>query len=380
MSRRRVLLFIIADRPSLLAAKGEMISRYYNPGDYFDEVHLLSTTSDAADPARLALTVGRARLFIHRLWKRGDLWQMAASPLLKRLWAARVVDLARQIRPDIVRSGDRYTAYLAAHARKALSIPHLVSLHTHRPDAIGHLRPGLHRALLRYEAGCARAAIGAADAVVIVYESIRDYALGCGARRIELIYNVISPDLHLPKSTYDLGSPPRLVSVGRLLPRKMPLNAVLALRYVDAEMLVIGTGPGEGLLRETARRAGLAGKVRFCPAMPNSEVCASLLSGDVFVAQTKYPEFPKTIMEALWLGVPVVVNRDQSIPVPEFGGDWVSRVDDTPEGYAAGLQRLLSDDTVRESLGRNGRRFAEITFDPRVMEERQVALYRELVA
>lgn len=45
------LLVIISDRLSHIIKKGELIDRYYNPGDLFKHVHILMTNSD-----RLMLT------------------------------------------------------------------------------------------------------------------------------------------------------------------------------------------------------------------------------------------------------------------------------------------------------------------------------------
>lgn len=100
------LLYIMADRPSLLAEKGELPERYYNPGDLFDEVHLLTTSSDATDAALLRGVGGSATLHIHRLWSASGLVNVALSPILRRRWTSRVIDLARKIKPDLVRSGE----------------------------------------------------------------------------------------------------------------------------------------------------------------------------------------------------------------------------------------------------------------------------------
>jgi len=114
--------------------------------------------------------------------------------------------------------------------------------------------------------------------------------------------------------------------------------------------------------------------------MDNQELCRRLTDYDLFAVHTDYPEIPKTVMEALWLGLPVVINRDQVRPVPELSGDWVERVDNSVEGYGAAMRRLFDDDDERAALGRRGRRYAEATFAPRTAEGRQADVYRELLA
>ena len=47
------LLVIIPDRLSLLVRKGEVTSRYYNPGNLFRHVDILMTNDDRPDPDAL---------------------------------------------------------------------------------------------------------------------------------------------------------------------------------------------------------------------------------------------------------------------------------------------------------------------------------------
>ena len=82
-------------------------------------------------------------------------------------------------------------------------------------------------------------------------------------------------------------------------------------------------------------------------------------------------------MEALWLGVPVVVNEDQSRPVPELDGQWVRRVVNSADGYGDAVGELLEDACERQELGRRGREFAETTFHPAGAEAIAAELYAE---
>ena len=61
------LLVIIPDALSGLVNKGEITPRYYNPGNLFDEVHILMTNDDQVKPEDMQRTVGEARLYLHNL-------------------------------------------------------------------------------------------------------------------------------------------------------------------------------------------------------------------------------------------------------------------------------------------------------------------------
>lgn len=373
-------MFIVADRLSQLVAKGEISAGYYNPGDFFDEVHLLTTSNDRVDPGSLQTTAGRAQLHVHRLWSGSDLINTVLTPLIESEWVRRATALAARIQPDLIRTGDRLTGYLGSRIRQRLNTPHIVSLHSHRDDQCARVKWGPRRALLEFEKRYHRAALSTADAVVIVYRSLMDYASLYGAQRIECIYNVVCPQQSQPKQSYELSTPVRIISVGRQIPGKVPDQLILAMKQVEGHLLLIGDGPVHPHLRTLVREHGLERKVEFQPIRDNARLCAELPQYDLFAVHSDYPGIPKAVMEALWLGLPVIVNDAQRAPVPEFEGPWMMRVDNSPDGYAGALNSLIEDADKRSHLGREARAFAAATFDPRAMERRMVDLYSEFVS
>src|SRR5690348_9086249 len=131
------LLVLIPDRISDVLKKGEYQPRYYNPGEIFDEVHILSTTEDNPDLEELQRTVGRARLFVHFYRDNPSLIKYRPEALRilgLRRWARSGVEVVRGIAPDLIRChGADWNAYLASRAKRALEIPYVVSLHIN-PD------------------------------------------------------------------------------------------------------------------------------------------------------------------------------------------------------------------------------------------------------
>ena len=205
------------------------------------------------------------------------------------------------------------------------------------------------------------------------------YANNYGARRVECIYNIICPQQESTKATYQLGQRVNVISVGRQIPRKLVSQLILAVQLVEARLLLVGNGIAHEQLRSLVRIHGLESQVEFMQSMDNATLCERLPAFDLFAVHTEYPEFPKSILEALWVGLPVIVNENQSLVVPELQGDWVYRVEDTAAGYAGAIEHLMNSDIDREQLGRRGRDYAKRTFDPRVMEQRVTKLYAELI-
>src|SRR5215213_1373875 len=102
---RRTLMVIVSEAVSDWLDKGEVVDRYYNPGELFDEVHLVLTNDDRPDRARLQRLVGRARAEVHNRPLPEGVFRrtLGYRPRLLRPWTAGVAVLARRVRPDLVR-------------------------------------------------------------------------------------------------------------------------------------------------------------------------------------------------------------------------------------------------------------------------------------
>ena len=103
MSESR-LMVLIPDRLSDLVSKGEVTERYYNPGNLFDEVHLVMTNDDRPDPVALQKMVGNARLFLHNLpdSRKAFMPTLGWRPWLLGPWTAKALSLAQTVRPVLI--------------------------------------------------------------------------------------------------------------------------------------------------------------------------------------------------------------------------------------------------------------------------------------
>lgn len=389
-SRAQRLMVIVPDRISDILAKGEYQPNYYNPGELFEEVHLVTTTDDRPDLAALQRTVGKARLVVEQLpddpsivARRWRSW--FRNPL--EGWARRGVDIARRVRPQLVRChGADWNAFLASRIKRALGVPYLVSLHIN-PDVnpvrrivAAHLTPEQARHNAFYE-HIEHEGLRHADLVMPVYRSILPYLARHGITRVEVCYNVLNGRKLRQKASYARGVPFRIISVGRLIPEKNPEHLIRGLARLDGvELLVVGDGSCRHALEQLAAALGVERRVRFQPAIPNDELCEMLPRFDLFAVHTDYWELNKSVLEALLTGLPVVINRPRGDPVPELdGADFVRLVDNTTESYAAAIDDLMHDDAGREALGRRAYARARAQWGPEQAEAKVVEIYRRVM-
>ncbi|MBF0137044.1 MAG: glycosyltransferase family 4 protein [Magnetococcales bacterium] len=379
------LLVIIPDRLSHLIKKGEVTSRYYNPGNCFAEVHILLTNDDQPDLSMVQKMVGDARLHLHNLPIREFLRRQGWHPLVLHKWRAEGVALARQIKPVMIRThGAWLNGWLGVRIATTLAIPMVVSLHIN-PDVDTRQRvpwwPHWRRRILhQIELYFEKVTLRGADRVLPVYEPIRSYALRRGARHIQVCYNFLNPDHIGKKQDYRLHTPPRLISVGRQIAEKNPANIIRALaRLPQGELTLVGDGPLHDTLRQVARECQIEDRVTFLPSVANDALCRMLPDFDLFVTHSEYWEISKATLEALLTGLPIIQNHRLGDPVPELQGDWVVLVNNTVAAYEQAITRLLDDDAARTALGRRAWQHAQERYAPVKTEKVFADLYRSLL-
>jgi glycosyltransferase involved in cell wall biosynthesis len=383
------LMVIIPDRLSELVAKGEVVPRYYNPGNVFRRVHLVLTVDDAPDPALVQPMIGNAQLTLHSFPSglRTLLLSVGWRPALLGRWAAPIVDLARRVRPQLVRChGNHLNAFAAAEIRRRLGIPFLISLHCN-PDEDMYFR-GTRKGPLRWRMlGRAIKSVEfrstrEAELVLPVYSPIVDYLERHGVRRYEVVYNAVGYGVE-PKRSYALdGNRVLAVCVGRQQSQdKDPSPILEALADVpEATLVLLGGGDLHERLRARAAALGLGDRVTFYKALPNAEVMRLLARADLFVYSTFMAEVSKAVIEAALTGLPIIHNERAGGAPAELVGPHVLLVPNTREAYRDALRRLASDAGLRESLGRAAREYALAHWSPEKTEGRVAAIYRAVVA
>ena len=376
------LMVIIPHSLSGLVKKGEVIDRYYNPGNLFRQVHLVLANDDKPDVSFMRRMVGDAELHIHNVptGPRFFLRTLAWRPFLVRRWAAKVSQVAAQVRPQLIRChGAFYNAFAASEIKRRLGIPYVVSLHTNPDQSLGLSWP--NRIQWRFLDGIARKALRDADLVMPVYEGIRPYVERLGAPRVDVAYNVVNPSAIVEKARYAIGENVRIVSVGRLVEGKSPERIIRAVAGLPTTTLkIIGDGPLHDHLQALTRREGVADRVEIIRSLPNDRLCRLLADCDVFAVCIEKWGISKVVLEAFLTGLPVIINRPDSMYVPEITSQIALLVDNTSEGYRAGLEKLILDGGLREFLGRAGQRRARENWDPTVTEANYVRIYREILA
>lgn len=193
------------------------------------------------------------------------------------------------------------------------------------------------------------------------------------------------------------GDRPRIVSVGRLVPRKGFDTVIRALPRVPGAELVIVGGPAQADLAEDAEaqqlqrlaaELGVADRVRLLGAVTRAEMPALLRSADVVACTPWYEPFGIVPLEAMACGVPVVataVGGIRDTVVDGVTGRLVPPKD--PRLLGEAIATLLYDHRRRRTLGEAGRERARARYtwdrvaaDTERIYEKLVPVRREVSA
>jgi glycosyltransferase involved in cell wall biosynthesis len=187
------------------------------------------------------------------------------------------------------------------------------------------------------------------------HSTIREHARrGIKAPMTHLPYFLPHDYTGLPSAPVPSSARPYVAAAGRLEKIKGFQDVIDVMhRLPGLDLRIAGSGQYEAALRESAR--GLD-NVHFEGRLDAARV-AALFRGAraVVVPSLVYETFGYVVLEAFAERTPVVVRNLGALPelVDESQGGLVF---DAPETLVAWLQRLATDDELRDSLGENGLR------------------------
>jgi glycosyltransferase involved in cell wall biosynthesis len=185
----------------------------------------------------------------------------------------------------------------------------------------------------------------------------RERLLGMGVAPDRIEVSVQSADVAACQAAADrrpsYSGPPRILSVGRLVPDK---NQALLIRAFAAagsegELLLCGEGPREESLRREAER--LDAPVRFLGYVPPAELPELYAQADALALVSTYEPFGVAVREAAAARLPIVCSRIAGAAGDvAVEGENALLVDPADEpGVAEALRLLLTDGDLRARLG-----------------------------
>jgi glycosyltransferase involved in cell wall biosynthesis len=280
-------------------------------------------------------------------------------------------------RPNLVSTHTAKAGWIGRAACAHLGLP---VLYTPHGWSIGGRVPAAHGLFFRL---AEKAAARWASGIVCVSRYERELALRAGIagpEKLHVIYNGVQ-DIPATLRADTASSPVRIVSIARLEPPKdhrTLLEALAALRSRDWELELIGGGPLEREARELAAALGIAGRVHLSGYQPDPAV--ALARAQIFVLSSRSEGFPRSVLEAMRAGLPVVASDVGGVSEAVSEGiNGLLVPPGQPEALSGALEKLIADASERQRLGAAARRIYEGRFRFERMLQETMELYDTVV-
>lgn len=293
-------------------------------------------------------------------------------------------------RPDVVHAHFWMSGLAALAARRVQPVPVVQTYH-----ALGSVKRRCQRerdTSLPVRVPLERALGRAVDRVIAqcrdeLGELVR---LGVPRVRISVVPSGVDADHFSPHGPSEPRDPrrARILSVGRLVPRKGFDDVIRSLRLVPRTECVIVGGPPQAeldrepeavRLRELARGCRVADRVCLVGAVPREEMPRWYRSADVVACAPWYEPFGLTPLEAMACGVPVVATAVGGLTdtvVDGLTGDLVPPRD--PAALGRALRAIITDPVRRLGYATAGVDRARQVYTWERTATRLAAVYAEI--
>ncbi len=218
-----------------------------------------------------------------------------------------------------------------------------------------------------------------ADEIIVTSQSIKDFIVekyNIKAQKIMRIPNYVDTDVFKPFEIVKHEG--RVLFVGRLDKEKNLFSLIEAVKGLDMELVLIGKGPLEVALKTKVKEEGLENVV-FAGVIPNERLPGELNKATIFALPSIYEGNPKTLLEAMACGLPVigtdVVGINEVIRHTENG--YLCGI--SAEAIKEAILDVMSDEKISKRMGGNARREIVKNYSLKALAEKELGLMEELL-
>jgi glycosyltransferase involved in cell wall biosynthesis len=297
-----------------------------------------------------------------------------------------LVEEFRERRPSIVHAWQDSTSIKVGIAAMIAGVPSIVLASRNvAPIHFTYYQDYMHPAYR---------ALAVVDSIIFINNSnagVESYTqwLGLQSERFDVVRNGV--DLTNLKMVEDkkylsyrrsLGIPDEALVVGsifRFWSEKRPMlwlksAKLMAERFNDVHFLIIGDGPMRNEMEIFVKNNGLSGRVHL-PGV-RSDIATPLSAMNIFLLTSEFEGMPNVLLEAQWLGLPVISTNaggareafDQGVT------GWI--VDDpNPESVCEELTKIIEHPELIDGIEKKGPTFVAGSYGIHDMVENTIKLY-----
>jgi glycosyltransferase involved in cell wall biosynthesis len=220
----------------------------------------------------------------------------------------------------------------------------------------------------------------AADAVVgTTDEMVADLAwrYGLDPKRTHVIPNYVLTDQ--PPADASAREKGFLLYAGQLIPRKRVALLIDAMGMIPREdranlrLEIIGDGPERQTLEEKAKNLDVP--VTFQSRVPHEQLLEKMRRCSIYTQASELEGHPKTILEAMAAGTPVVAADAPGMDVIQHGLNGL-RLEADPRLFAHAFTELMADEDWRHAIGTAAANATRSAFALQAILQQEVTAHR----
>ena len=194
---------------------------------------------------------------------------------------------------------------------------------------------------------------------------------------------VSSEEKHRLKNALSMDENIVINFTGRIVERKgidVFINAFARSKELLARciLVVIGSGPDEGGMKNLVLKIGIDNNARFLGH--RSEVARHYQASDIFVFPSYAEGMPNSLLEAMACGLPVIASKIGGVvDVVEDGKSGILFEPGDVSGLASAMVKLLNDNELRLKLGAEARKRIVDGFSIDRIADEYIRLYERLL-
>lgn len=205
--------------------------------------------------------------------------------------------------------------------------------------------------------------------------------LGIDPKKIAVIHNGIDTEVFIPNNDRSRGN--NILWIGRYTPGKgirflIDAFALIVQCHPDAHLLMIGDGPQMEEIQQKIQKLGLFAHITQKTFILNEDLPALYQSSDVFVLPSLSEGVPRTILESMACGIPVVcTDLPQLVDLVKGAGLLVPARD--PEAIASAIIKIIKNPDYAAKLGKTGTERIVKYYSWNDTVEKTLLLYKEVL-
>lgn len=285
-----------------------------------------------------------------------------------------MTEVIRELWPDVVTAHSSKAGIIGRLAARRAGVPAMFTAHgwaftTGVPQPKRALYQMIERATER---------LAVRIVCVSEYDRRLGIATGMSPDRLVTIHNGLADTDSSLRARPDTGNRVRIVMIARFDRQKDHETLFRALTTLpDVEVDLVGDGPGQDESRRLADELQLGPRIHFLGQ--RLDVAEILARAHIFVLSSRWEGFPRSTLEAMRAGLPVVVSHvggvSEAITDGKTGFLVAPRDRDQ---LAERIRELARDPALRRTMGQAGRARYEREFSFATMLERTLALQQEI--